>query len=121
MVKVSVRPECFTGRIEELEWPERKPFDEFDFGYVLTVHKAQGATVDVSLLLVDDQSYREAAYTGLSRGRAANCVYGISEDRDAIEAHAIALQPVDELTTLHQAVARTAAQEMASRSRALGR
>ena len=41
-------------------------------GYAATVHKAQGATVDVALLLIDDQSYREAAYTGLSRGRLAN-------------------------------------------------
>ena len=30
-------------------------------GYATTVHKAQGATVDAALLLVDDQSYREAA------------------------------------------------------------
>ena len=40
-VKVSVRPECFTGAIERLEWPQRKHFDEFDFGYVLD--RAQGA------------------------------------------------------------------------------
>src|SRR6266852_7136934 len=43
LVKVSVRPECFTGGIEEFDWPQRKHFDEFDFGYVLTVHKAQGS------------------------------------------------------------------------------
>ncbi len=41
-------------------------------GYATTVHKAQGATVDAALLLVNDKSYREAAYTGLSRGRVAN-------------------------------------------------
>src|SRR2546421_668274 len=35
-IKVSVRPECFTGGIEGLEWPMRKRFDEFDYGYVLT-------------------------------------------------------------------------------------
>src|SRR5271165_4382139 len=28
-VKVAVRSECFTGHIEELDWIERKPFDEF--------------------------------------------------------------------------------------------
>lgn len=92
-------------------------------GYATTVHKAQGATVDVSLLLVDDQTYREAAYTGLSRGRAANRVYVVSDDLDAIEAHGMRREPADELVTLRQAVARSAAQEMASRSRgiALGR
>ena len=40
-VKVSVRPECFTGGIEELEWPQRKRYDEFDFR--LRAHRAQGA------------------------------------------------------------------------------
>lgn len=95
-------------------------------GYATTVHKAQGATVDVSLLLVDDRSYREAAYTGLSRGRAANrvyVVYVVSDDLDAIEAHGIRRDPADQLVTLREAVARSAAQEMASRSRgvALGR
>jgi exodeoxyribonuclease-5 len=31
---------CFTGQIEQLDWPVRKRFDEFDFGYVLTVNRA---------------------------------------------------------------------------------
>lgn len=92
-------------------------------GYATTVHKAQGATVDVSLLLVDDRSYREAAYTGLSRGRTANRVYVVSDDLDGLEAHGVPRERVDELVTLREAVARSAAQEMASRSRglALGR
>ena len=38
-VKVTVRPECFAGGIEDFTWDQRKPYDEFDFGYVLTVHK----------------------------------------------------------------------------------
>src|SRR5262249_12511852 len=45
-IRVSVRPECFSGAIEAFEWPARKPYDEFDFGYVLTVHKAQGSQWD---------------------------------------------------------------------------
>ena len=53
MVKVSVRPECFSGGIEALEWPQRKPYDEFDFGYVLTVHKAQGSQWD-DVVLFDE-------------------------------------------------------------------
>lgn len=90
-------------------------------GYATTVHKAQGATVDVSLLLVDDQSHREAAYTGLSRGRATNRVYVVSDDFDAIEAHGIRHDRGYEFVILRQAVARSAAQEMASRSRGLAR
>lgn len=85
-------------------------------GYATTVHKAQGATVDTALLLVDDQSYREAAYTGLSRGRVANRVYVISDDADAIEAHGIQPGIPHELATLREAVHRSAAQDLAIRA-----
>ena len=83
-------------------------------GYATTVHKAQGATVDAALLLVDDQSYREAAYTGLSRGRVANRVYVVSEEGDPPEAHALPPDRADELTTLRWAVRRSDAQELAT-------
>lgn len=83
------------------------------YGYATTVHKAQGATVDTALLLVDDQSYREAAYTGLSRGRIANRVYVVTDDTHAIEAHGIQHQAPDQLATLRDAVRRSAAQELA--------
>ena len=54
-VKVSVRPECFTGDDRELDWPLRKRYDEFDYGYVLTVHKAQGSQWDDVVLF--DESF----------------------------------------------------------------
>jgi len=72
-VKVSVRPECFTGRIEDFDWPNRKKYDEFDYGYVLTVHKAQGSQWDDVVLF--DESFRvfptiaSAGSTPGSRGR----------------------------------------------------
>jgi exodeoxyribonuclease-5 len=70
-VKVAVRPECFTGQIEELDWPERKPYDEFDFGYVLTVHKAQGSQWDDVVLFDESDAFRENRgrwlYTGVTR------------------------------------------------------
>jgi len=40
--------------------------------YALTVHKAQGVTVDRSLLVVDDTTTAEALYVGLTRGRHEN-------------------------------------------------
>jgi exodeoxyribonuclease-5 len=71
IIKVSVRPECFTGGIEELDWPQRKPFDEFDFGYVLTVHKAQGSQWDDVVLFDESEVFREHRarwlYTGVTR------------------------------------------------------
>jgi len=70
-IKVSVRPECFTGAIEEFEWPARKPYDEFDFGYVLTVHKAQGSQWDDVVLFDESGAFPESRdrwlYTGVTR------------------------------------------------------
>jgi exodeoxyribonuclease-5 len=70
-VKVSVRPECFTGAIEELEWQHRKRYDEFDFGYVLTVHKAQGSQWDDVVLFDESFAFPDSRerwlYTGVTR------------------------------------------------------
>jgi exodeoxyribonuclease-5 len=71
MVKVSVRPECFSGEIDTLEWPQRKPYDEFDFGYVLTVHKAQGSQWDDVVLFDESGAFPDNRdrwlYTGVTR------------------------------------------------------
>jgi exodeoxyribonuclease V len=71
MVKVSVRPECFTGQIDQLDWPLRKRFDEFDFGYVLTVHKAQGSQWDEVVLFDESSAFPDSRerwlYTGVTR------------------------------------------------------
>ncbi len=70
-VKVSVRPECFTGGIEQLDWQRRKPYDEFDFGYVLTVHKAQGSQWDDVVLFDESFAFPDSRerwlYTGVTR------------------------------------------------------
>ena len=46
VTKVSVRHDCFEGGIEAIPWEQRKPSDEFDYGYVLSVPKAQGSLWD---------------------------------------------------------------------------
>jgi exodeoxyribonuclease-5 len=70
-VRVSVRAECFTGAIEELEWPLRKRYDEFDYGYVLTVHKAQGSQWDDVVLFDESFAFQDSRqrwlYTGVTR------------------------------------------------------
>jgi exodeoxyribonuclease-5 len=70
-LKVSVRPECFTGGIEELDWERRKRFDEFDYGYVLTVHKAQGSQWDDVVLFDESFAFSDNRerwlYTGVTR------------------------------------------------------
>jgi exodeoxyribonuclease-5 len=70
-VKVSVRPECFTGGIEQVDWTRRKPYDEFDYGYVLTVHKAQGSQWDDVVLFDESFAFSDSRerwlYTGVTR------------------------------------------------------
>ncbi|MBX3551496.1 MAG: AAA family ATPase [Pseudolabrys sp.] len=70
-VKVSVRPECFSGGIEQLDWQRRKPYDEFDYGYVLTVHKAQGSQWDDVVLFDESFAFSDSRdrwlYTGVTR------------------------------------------------------
>jgi exodeoxyribonuclease-5 len=70
-VKVSIRPECFVGAIDELEWSLRKRYDEFDYGYVLTVHKAQGSQWDNVVLFDESFAFPEHRdrwlYTGITR------------------------------------------------------
>jgi exodeoxyribonuclease-5 len=71
VIKVSVRPECFTGAIESVEWLQRKRYDEFDFGYVLTVHKAQGSQWDDVVLFDESFAFPGSGgrwlYTGVTR------------------------------------------------------
>ena len=69
--KVSVRRECFLGGIEDFEWPQRKKYDEFDYGYVLTVHKAQGSQWDDVVLFDESFAFPDSRerwlYTGITR------------------------------------------------------
>ena len=69
--KVSVRRECFLGGIENFDWPQRKKYDEFDFGYVLTVHKAQGSQWDDVVLFDESFAFPDSRarwlYTGITR------------------------------------------------------
>jgi exodeoxyribonuclease-5 len=74
IVQSLVRPECFTGGLDELDWKLRSECDEFDFGYVLTVHKSQGSQW-TDVVLFDESSMFGAdcnrwLYTGITR--AAN-------------------------------------------------
>ena len=69
--RVSVRPECFLGNIESFDWPQRKRHDEFDFGYVLTVHKSQGSQWDDVVLFDESFAFPDSRarwlYTGITR------------------------------------------------------
>jgi exodeoxyribonuclease V len=71
VTKVSVRQDCFEGGVESIPWEQRKPYDEFDYGYVLTVHKSQGSQWDDVVLFDESFAFQDARarwlYTGITR------------------------------------------------------
>ena len=71
VTKVSVRADCFSGGVDQLSWDQRKPYDEFDYGYVLTVHKSQGSQWDDVVLFDESFAFQESRarwlYTGITR------------------------------------------------------
>ncbi|MCR4283410.1 MAG: ATP-dependent RecD-like DNA helicase, partial [Bauldia sp.] len=68
---VSINPAFFDGTVDGLPFAERRRSDEFDFGYVLTVHKAQGSQWDDVVLFDESFAFRENRarwlYTGITR------------------------------------------------------
>lgn len=70
-VRVKVWQHFFEGRENELSWEKRRNYDEFDFGYVLTTHKAQGSQWDNIVLFDESWAFRENArqwlYTAITR------------------------------------------------------
>lgn len=70
-VEVNVLQHFFEGRERDLDWHDRRESDEFDFGYALTVHKAQGSQWNEVLLFDESGAFREDRnrwlYTGITR------------------------------------------------------
>ncbi|MEJ1158269.1 ATP-dependent DNA helicase [Prosthecomicrobium sp. N25] len=70
-IHVSVLPDFFEGTEGDLSWQMRRSSDEFDFGYALTVHKAQGSQWDDVVLFDEAFAFREHRerwlYTGVTR------------------------------------------------------
>lgn len=70
-VSVSVLRAFFEGEAEAIPFAQRRKSDEFDYGYALTVHKAQGSQWDDVVLFDESYAFREHRdrwlYTGLTR------------------------------------------------------
>jgi exodeoxyribonuclease-5 len=70
-IAASVWPAFFEGMDEALPWAVRRKSDEFDYGYALTVHKAQGSQWDDIVLFDESFAFREHRarwlYTGVTR------------------------------------------------------
>ncbi|MEM9169018.1 MAG: AAA family ATPase [Pseudomonadota bacterium] len=70
-VTVNVPQAFFTDGPETVPFQEKRGADEFDYGYALTVHKAQGSQWDDVVLFDERFAFREHAgrwlYTGVTR------------------------------------------------------
>ena len=69
--KVKVLKSVFETPEADIPWQERRRYDDFDFGYALTVHKAQGSQWDEVILFDESRAFRDHAqrwlYTGITR------------------------------------------------------
>ncbi len=70
-VAITVPIACFTEGPEAVPFTQRRYADEFDFGYALTVHKAQGSQWDNVVLFDESWAFREHSrawlYTAVTR------------------------------------------------------
>jgi exodeoxyribonuclease-5 len=70
-VKIKVHPIFFEGDPKTVPWEERKGTQEFTYGYVLTVHKAQGSQWKNVILFNEAGEFGQHAsrwlYTGVTR------------------------------------------------------
>jgi hypothetical protein len=62
--------------------------DEVAPAYAVTIHKAQGLTVDRSILLVDNRTTAEGLYVGMTRGRSSNLALAVCDHAAAEHAPA---------------------------------
>ena len=69
--KIKVLKSAFETPDLEVPWPLRRRHDQFDYGYVLTVHKAQGSQWDAIVLFDESRAFKEHRtrwlYTGITR------------------------------------------------------
>jgi exodeoxyribonuclease-5 len=70
-LRIGVLPEFFAGEHDAIPFALRRDSDEFDYGYALTVHKAQGSQWDDVVLFDESGAFREMRgrwlYTGITR------------------------------------------------------
>ncbi|MBP2236966.1 exodeoxyribonuclease-5 [Sinorhizobium kostiense] len=69
--KIKLLKAAFEDVEGEIPWSTRKRYDEFDYGYALTVHKAQGSQWDNVVLFDESFAFRDTRerwlYTGITR------------------------------------------------------
>ncbi|MEO1746019.1 MAG: ATP-dependent RecD-like DNA helicase [Pseudomonadota bacterium] len=69
--KIKLLKQFFDAPDDEIAWQLKKRFDDFDYGYALTVHKAQGSQWDNVVLFDESFAFRDMRqrwlYTAITR------------------------------------------------------
>ncbi len=69
--KIKLLKAAFEDIETEVPWSTRKRYDEFDYGYALTVHKAQGSQWNDVVLFDESWAFRDTRerwlYTAVTR------------------------------------------------------
>ncbi|MCR9121940.1 MAG: ATP-dependent RecD-like DNA helicase [Phyllobacteriaceae bacterium] len=71
VAKIKLLKAAFDNPDEEVSWQLKRRFDDFDYGYALTVHKAQGSQWDNVMLFDESFAFRDMRdrwlYTAITR------------------------------------------------------
>lgn len=89
--------------------------DHVGLAYAVTVHKAQGVTVDRGLCVVDDHTTAEALYLGMTRGRGSNIALAVTDSFDP-DVHPRPPDARDATGVFRNALARQSAEQSATES-----
>ncbi len=69
--KIRLLKAAFEDPDADIPWPTKKRFDDFDYGYALTVHKAQGSQWNNVMLFDESWAFKETRerwlYTAITR------------------------------------------------------
>ncbi|HEV7252314.1 MAG TPA: ATP-dependent RecD-like DNA helicase [Mesorhizobium sp.] len=71
VAKIKLLKDAFENPDTEIPWAQKRRFDDFDFGYALTVHKAQGSQWNEVMLFDESYAFKETRarwlYTAITR------------------------------------------------------
>ncbi len=71
VAKIKLLKAAFENPDEDIPWQQKKRFDDFDYGYALTVHKAQGSQWDEVVLFDESYAFKDTRerwlYTAITR------------------------------------------------------
>jgi len=71
VAKIKLLKSAFEDPDADIPWQQKKRFDDFDYGYALTVHKAQGSQWNEIVLFDESWAFKETRqrwlYTAITR------------------------------------------------------